>query len=84
MSSETKRPMRRVQVLAGDGKYWKPGQFGYVTYQTDRGGMWVQDRPSDPHTRPGETAYLVTKSRDGRGGALWFTRDGIRFTARRR
>lgn len=73
---------RRVQIVKGDS-YFKTGQFAYVIGANDRGGMWLQDR-KDEHSHPGEVAYLVTKSRHGRGGALWFSANGIRFTKGRR
>jgi hypothetical protein len=35
-------------------------------------------------SKPGEIAYLVSKSKEMRGGALWFSADAIRFTTRKK
>ena len=40
---------------------------------------WVDKDGSSPR---GAIAYLVSKTKDMRGGALWFSEDGVRFTAR--
>ncbi len=75
-------PPRRVEVLAGSsspprpGDYWKASQFGYAVGYDFRGGMHAQRRPSEP----GEIAYMVSKTRDMRGGASWFLENEIRFT----
>ena len=71
-----KRTLRRRYGRASS--YFKPGQFGYVVAATKRGGMhWLDKEGSSAE---GETAYLVSKSSHGRGGALWFSGAGIRFT----
>lgn len=72
-------PPRRVQVLKADsaGGYWKPGQFGYAISYSTHPGMHTLDRGP---TEAGELAYLVAKSKDMRGGALWFSAKGLRFT----
>ena len=78
---------KRVEILRGDGSYFKRGQFGYVvgtnispltkkTYE-----VYLQDR-SPGNTRPGELAYLVSKSKGMRGGALWYSAEALRFTKR--
>lgn len=72
---------RRVQIVRAGSSYFKPGQYGYVTAWDMRGGMHAQDK--DQPMRAGERAYLVAKTRHGRGGAVWFSADGLRFTAAR-
>lgn len=76
-------PPRRVQILASDSAtraYFKVGQFAYALAVDTGGGMHCVDRGE---SRPGERAYLVSKTKLMRGGALWFSESGIRFTARR-
>jgi len=70
-------PPRPVEILASSGVYFKPGQRGYAISWTTHGGMHTQDGGT---TAPGDTAYLVSKSKGMRGGALWFSERGIRFT----
>lgn len=74
-------PPRRVQITkvdSGSG-YWKPGQFGYAISYSTHPGMFTMDKgPSEP----GEMAYMVSKSKGMRGGALWFSADALRFTGR--
>lgn len=76
---------QRVQIIAkgriGAG-YFKTGQFAYVIGQNDDGGMFWIDK--DGESEKGETAYLVSKTKEMAGGALWFSGDGIRFTSRKR
>lgn len=75
---------RRVQIVRGSGgrnPYFKVGQRAYVIAQDDRGGMWMVDEGGD--SDPGECAYLVSKTKDMKGGALWFSEHGVRFTKRR-
>jgi len=75
-------PPRRVEILATSGAgYFKKGQFGYALSWDKRGGNY----PMDTHgpSEPGEMTYLVSKTKDMRGGALWFTSRGVRFTGRR-
>ncbi len=74
-------PPRRVEILRASGVgYFKRGQFGYALSWDKRGGMyWVDKDGSSPR---GAIAYLVSKTKDMRGGALWFSEDGVRFTAR--
>ena len=75
------KPPRRVQIIKADGStgYWKPGQFGYaVSYSTHPGMHTLDKGPTDP----GELAYLVSKAPGGRGGALWFSSEGLRFTGK--
>ena len=74
-------PPRRVQILKADSAagYWKPGQFGYAVAYSTHPGMHTLDKgPSDPD----EMSYLVAKSKDLRGGALWFSAQGLRFTGK--
>jgi hypothetical protein len=74
-------PPRRVQILKADsvGGYWKPGQFGYaVSYSTYPDRHTMDKGPS----QAGELSYLVSKSKGARGGALWFSAQGLRFTGK--
>lgn len=72
-------PPARVEILKVTfGGRWKSGQYGYAHSFTARGGVSPTDRIGD--TGPGEIAFLVSKSKDGRGGGSWFTRSGLRFT----
>ena len=76
------KPPKRVQVLKADsaGGYWKPGQFGYAVACSTHPGMHTLDKGP---TAAGELAYLVSKAKHGRGGALWFSANGLRFTGRK-
>lgn len=74
-------PPRRVQILKADSAagYWKPGQFGYAIGYSTHPGMHTLDKgPSEPNAM----SYLVAKSKDHRGGALWFSAQGLRFTGK--
>ena len=74
-------PPKRVQILKVDtgSGYWKPGQFGYALSYSTHPGMFTMDKgPSEA----GELSYLVSKSKDLRGGALWFSATGLRFTGK--
>lgn len=76
-------PPRRVQIrIASGAGYYKAGQFAYVIGWDARGGMYWQDKPGPSPS--GKVAYLVSKTKDMRGGGLWFSKDGLRFTKRRR
>ena len=76
------KPPKRVQILSTtDSGYFKKGQFAYVVGWDERGGMYWLDRPG--RSSAGEKAYLVSKTKDLRGGALWFSKDALRFTKRR-
>lgn len=80
-------PPRRVQIRVGSSSeprasdYFKAGQFAYVIGYDARGGMYWLDKPGP--SPAGQVAYLVSKTKDMRGGALWFSKDGLRFTKRR-
>jgi hypothetical protein len=77
-------PVQRVQIIEGSSSpprpndYWKPHQFGYAIGYSFLGGM-VGQRRSSKH---GEVAYMVSKTKGGRGGATWFLEDELRFTSR--
>jgi hypothetical protein len=75
---------RRVEILKVDwdspNAYFKPGQFGYVVGQNTSGGMHFVDGHGT--SKPGEVALLIAKTREMRGGALWFSLKGVRFTGR--
>ena len=76
----------RVEILRGSGgqnPYFKKGQFGYVVGSNTAGGMHFVDRDYESGrgvSEPGEVAFLVSKTADGRGGALWFSAEALRFT----
>ena len=70
-------PPKPVEILKSSGVYFKPGQRAYAISWTTHGGMHTQD---DGTPGPGDIAYLVAKSKGARGGALWFSGRGIRFT----
>lgn len=73
----------RVEILRGTGgknPYFKKGQFGYVVGVNTAGGMHFVDREEDFTSKPGEVAFLVSKTADMRGGALWFSAEALRFT----
>jgi hypothetical protein len=74
-------PPRRVEIVRSDddrpSSYFKPGQFGYALSYTTHPGMHTLDKGP---TEPGELAFLVSKTKGMRGGGLWFSAEGIRFT----
>jgi hypothetical protein len=76
----------RVEILkvegCGPNSYFKPGQFGYVVGQNTTGGMHFMDVRRE--SKPGEIALLISKTREMRGGALWFSLEGVLFTGRDR
>ena len=72
----------RVEILHGTGgrnPYFRKGQFGYVVGVNTAGGMNFVDK-EDAASAPGEVAFLVSKTADMRGAALWFSADALRFT----
>jgi hypothetical protein len=76
---------RRVQIVQGSGgsnAYFKRGQFAYVLAVNTRGGVHFVNRERDWESKPGEIAYLVSKSKGMKGGALWFSGDALRFTGK--
>ena len=67
---------RRVQVVAPDpigARYFKHGG------SSDDGGMFWIDKPGC--SKKGKMTYLISKSKDMGGGALWISADGVRFTS---
>ena len=73
----------RVEILRGTGgknPYFRKGQFGYVVGVNTAGGQWLSDKPEPTDSQPGEVSFLVSKTADMRGGALWFSAEGLRFT----
>lgn len=80
---ETLDPPRRVEILRVEDQrpssYFKVGQFGYARSRQMSGGFATQDAGE---SKAGQAVYAVSKAKDGRGGAVWFTEDGIRFTGR--
>jgi len=75
---------RRVEIVRvrdqRPSSYFKVGQFGYVVGQTQKGGMAFIDL--DRNSEDGEVALLIAKTRDMRGGAVWFSLEGVRFTGK--
>lgn len=80
---ETLDPPRRVKILRVEDQrpssYFKVGQFGYARVRHTTGGFATRDAGE---SKPGQAVYAVSKAKDGRGGAVWFTEDGIRITER--
>ena len=79
MTTSWTRPGKRVEILfktRGDNTRGK--RFGHVVGVNTTGGMhfFDQSRPSEP----GEVAFLVSGTPDGRSGAVWYSHEGIRFT----
>lgn len=76
--------IRRAQITKegqiGAG-YFKPGQFVYVIAETTEPGMYVIDR--EGCSLRGEVTYLVSKTKEMRGGALYVSGLSIRFTQKR-
>ncbi len=72
----------RVEILRGTGgqrPYFRKGQFGYVVGVNTGGGSYFADKESES-SEPGQIAFLVSKTADMRGGALWFSAEALRFT----
>jgi len=73
---------RRVQIVApnpiGSG-YFKHGQYAYVVGVSNLGGMFQIDKGE---SKKGQTSYLISKSKNAGGGALWISEGAIRFTSR--
>ena len=81
----------RVRIVHVDGlrpsSYFKPGQYGYVVGSTTHGGMHLMDRAYADGagvSQPGEEVYLVAKTKEMKGGALWFSGQGIQASGRRK
>jgi hypothetical protein len=73
------KPGKRVEVLyktRGDNTRGK--RFGYVVGVNTTGGMHFIDKLRA--SEPGEVAFLVSSSPDGRTGAIWYSHEGLRFT----
>lgn len=71
----------RVEILHGTGgpnPYFKKGSFGYVVGVNTKGGMYLTD--THGQSNPGEAAFLVSKTPTMRGGAVWLSAPGLRFT----
>jgi len=73
------KPGKRVEILfktRGDNTRGK--RFGYVVGVNTSGGMhfFDKERPSEP----GEVAFLVSRTSDGRSGAIWYSYEAVRFT----
>lgn len=72
-------PAKRVEIKRGSGTgYFKPGQFAYALGFDTRGGMLCAD--STGEAKKGELCYLVSKTKEMKGGALWFRASSLRFT----
>jgi hypothetical protein len=73
------KPGKRVEILyktRGDNTRGK--RFGYVVGVNTTGGMHFLDQPRA--SEPGEVAFLVSLTPDGKSGAVWYSYQGIRFT----
>jgi hypothetical protein len=73
---------KRVEILREHGRPLKRPRFGYVVAVNTKGGSHFVD-VDDPDawtSKPGEPAFLVSRTADGRSGALWYSHGGIRFT----
>jgi len=75
----------RVEIIRTGGwtgsvnnAYFKKGQFAYVIAANTKGGSHLVDKSID--SQPGEAAFLVSKTPQMRGGALWMSADALRFT----
>jgi hypothetical protein len=69
----------RVEILyktRGDNTRGK--RFGYVQRVNTTGGMHFFDKSRS--SEPGEPAFLVSRTSDGRSGAVWYSYEGLRFT----
>lgn len=75
--SEKFKPIR-VQIVSSQSSYIKNGQFAYIVGASDRGGMSLMDRNGE--SKSGEVAYLVSKTKESKGGALWFSESAVRLT----
>lgn len=81
-TGETLDPPRRVQILRlhpSSTGYFKVGQYGYARVRQTSGGFHTLDAGV---SRPGQVVYAVSKAKHGRGGAVWMSEDGIRFTGK--
>lgn len=73
------KPGKRVEILfktRGDNTRGK--RFGYVVGVNTTGGMHFFDKTRS--SEPGEVAFLVSRTSDGRSGAIWYSYEAIRFT----
>jgi hypothetical protein len=73
------KPGKRVEILfktRGDTTRGK--RFGYVVGVNTSGGMHFFDKTRS--SEPGEVAFLVSRTPDGRSGAIWYSYEAIRFT----
>jgi hypothetical protein len=73
------KPGKRVEIVyktRGDNTRGK--RFGYIIGVNTTGGMHFFDkaRPSEN----GEVAFLVSRTPDGKTGAIWYSWEGLRFT----
>ena len=69
-------PTKRVEIIRSDDKLrWKPGSMGYAISYSTYPGMYTESGPS----KAGDLSYAVSKSKDGKSGATWFSADALRF-----
>lgn len=79
MTTTWTKPGKRVEVLFKTRGDNTGGQrFGYVVGVNTTGGMHFFDQMRS--SEPGEVAFLVSRTPDGRSGAIWYSHEGIRFT----
>ena len=77
--SGTFDPPKRVEIVRpGDKSNYKKGQFGYaISYTTH-----PEKHTERGFSADGELVYLVSKTKDMRGGASYFSADALRFTTK--
>jgi hypothetical protein len=81
MSYGSFSPPRRVEILIGSGTgYFKTGQYAYALSWDTRGGQFLVNVNRSGPVRRGEKVFLISKTKGGRGGALWMSKDAVRFT----
>jgi hypothetical protein len=77
---------RRVQIIAkgviGAG-YFKTGQYAYIIGATEDGGVYCVDREVADLSKRGQLCFLIAKTKEARGGALWISAKAVRLTKRR-
>lgn len=70
---------KRVEIVFKTfGDNTKGKRFGYVVGVNTTGGMHFFDQSRT--SAPGEVAFLVSRTPDGRSGAIWYSHEGLRFT----
>ena len=79
MTTSWTKPGKRVEILYKErGDTTRGKRFGYVVGVNTSGNMRFFDKARS--SGPGEVAFLVSSTPDGRSGAIWYSHEGIRFT----